>query len=84
MRLMPIPYMDPADREKLRPKAGDTVVFEGVQYVVDQVGLKYVDMSLLSNPRVKGFAKLTQVSKWFPPEVENDEQLKNLVDRGAQ
>jgi hypothetical protein len=84
MRLAPMPYVDPNDREKLRPKSGDVVIYEGTLYVVNQVGMKYVDMHLKSNPRITGFAKLTQVSKYFAPDEEEPEQLKNLIDRGAQ
>ena len=81
MRLAPIPYTDPADREKLRPKAGEVVLFEGVKYVVEQVGLKYVNMALESDPRIKGVAKMTQVYKYFPPEPDDEPPLKNLVEQ---
>jgi hypothetical protein len=82
MRLAPIPYLDPSDREKLRPKAGDTVLYEGVKYVVEQIGLKYVTMALLSDPRIKGFVKLNQVAKYFEPAPDNEPPLTNLIGGG--
>lgn len=82
MRLSPIPYMDPTDREKLRPKQGDTVIYEGVKYVVEQIGLKYVSMTLASDRRVTGFAKINQVAKYFEPEPDNAPPLTNLVGGG--
>lgn len=85
MRLAPLPYIDPADREALRPKSGDDVVYEGTVYVVEQVGMKYVNMHLKSDPRIKGMAKMNEVYKYFPPEPEEEEEpLKNLVNRGEQ
>lgn len=70
--LQPVPYQDPDQREALRPKKDDVVLFEGVKYIVEEVGLKYVRMCLFTDSRVKGFAKMNQISKWFPALPEPD------------
>lgn len=82
MWLAPVPYIDPADREKMRPKEGDVVIYEGIKYVVEQVGMKYLNLHLLDNPRVKGMAKMNQVYKYYEPGPDTEEPLKNLIERG--
>jgi hypothetical protein len=78
VRLVPVPYIDSSEREKLRPKAGDVVLYEGTKYIIEQVGMKYVNMHLLENPRVKGMAKMNEVSKYFEPEPEEDDPRQRL------
>lgn len=84
MRLRPQVEFDPFEREKLRSKVGDTVLYQGVKYRVTQVGLKYLMAELESNPNVLGMLKVSEVSKYFPPEAEDEhphEGLKNLMTK---
>jgi hypothetical protein len=85
MRLSAIHLLDRDELERLRPRAGDVVDYQGTRYVVTQVGLKYCHMHLESNQRITGFAKLRDVSKWFPPspeEMEDHESKTLLIGEG--
>jgi hypothetical protein len=68
--LQPISMLDQEELAKLKPQAGDTVLYEGTRYVVDQAGLKYVNMHREDNPKALGFVRYDQISKVFeePPE----------------
>jgi hypothetical protein len=78
MYLKFVPTMSQDDREKLRPKKGDTVLFEGAKYVVTDVGLKYVHMHPEGNPNAAYIAKVTEISKYFPPEDDDEEESFEL------
>jgi hypothetical protein len=82
MRLISMP--DAKELEKLRIHKGDVVDYQGTRYVADQVGMRYVQMHLLSDPRITGFAKIRDVSKWFPlspDEMEDQEISTPLLKR---
>jgi hypothetical protein len=64
MRFLPI--IDREQREKLKPVAGDILDFQGVHYIAEQVGLKYIVAHLASDPRAKAWLKISAVSKVVP------------------
>lgn len=45
------PPVDATNREDLKPKTGDEVVYEGQRYVVSVVGMRYLHMHRKDDPR---------------------------------
>lgn len=77
MVIQPPEVFTPEQRELLRPKAGDTVLYESQPYLVDSVGLRFVN---LIHPETKKLcmARVEQVMKMVPDQPEPDE-LDNLT-----
>ena len=70
MIFRPVDLRDRDELAALRPKAGDTVLYEGVEYVVEQVGMRYANLHLLADPRQKGFVKIGLLSTFKIPKPE--------------
>lgn len=62
MRIRPI--VEVADRHSLKPVPGDTVLYEGDEYIVMEVGVRWVYMYLTTDPKkTKKMAKINLIVK---------------------
>lgn len=66
MRLRFIDSPTDEDRRKLKPAVGDTVSFEGTEYIVKEVGLKYVRAVRKGGGQVVHIIKIQDAVKVFP------------------
>jgi hypothetical protein len=66
MRLRFTEPLLPQDRHALKPKVGETVLYEGIEYIVVEVGLRYAKVRGLTTSAVY-LAKLQDLQKKIPP-----------------
>lgn len=66
MRLRP-PQPDIGDRHALRPKTGDTVLYENTEYVVTRIGMRWLYMYRKTDPtKFERMAHVNEVTKVMP------------------
>jgi hypothetical protein len=69
MRLRFVEHQTPEDRRKLKPAFGDTVLYEGREYVVREAGMKYLRVFVADKPGTVFVVKAQEVVKMLPKSV---------------
>lgn len=80
MFLRPVQRPSQATLESLRPKQGDTVIFEGSEYLVLSAGLKYLKVVAVGTGS-PGLVRVEDCYKVVPKEPGEPQHLENLDTR---
>lgn len=59
--------LDSDELAALKPQTGDVVVFNNEKYIAEAVGLRYINLCRLDDPKQKCFARITLVTKYEEP-----------------
>jgi hypothetical protein len=69
--------LDTEQLEALRPKKGDIIEHEGIEYLAEEIGMRYIVATMTSNPAAQRFLKSSECRKVLAvnPPVESSVDL---------